>query len=408
MKKTTMRNFARLIARMGANVQKGQEVVIRAGLDQPEFVAMTAEECYKAGASKVRVEWDYQPLEKLAIRHRTLKSLSRFDDWEIAKLKHGVKALPAMIYIDSEDPNGMKGVNQKKVSKASQARYPIIKPFRDAMENKYQWVIAAVPGKAWAKSVFPGLRANQAMEKLWEAILYTSRADGPDPVQAWKDHNADLAARCAYLNSLGIRELLYRADNGTDLKVGLIPDALFMGGSEKTLSGVEFNPNIPSEEVFTSPMKGEAEGIVYSTRPLSYRGEIIENFSVRFEKGKVVEVKAEKNEALLREMVGMDEGASMLGEVALVPYDSPIRNSEIVFNNTLFDENACCHLALGRGFENCIKDFDKYTLEECRAKGINNSMIHVDFMVGSPDLEITAITADGKKVPIFRNGNWAF
>jgi aminopeptidase len=330
------------------------------------------------------------------------------DDWEIAKLKHAVEKLPAMIYIESDDPNGMKGVNQKKISKATQALYPIQKPLRDAMENKYQWVIAAVPGKAWAKSVFPGLRSNQAMEKLWEAILYTSRADGADPVQAWKDHNADLAARCAYLNSLGIRELCYRSDNGTDLRVGLIPDALFMGGSEKTLSGVEFNPNIPSEEVFTSPMKGQAEGVVHSTRPLSYRGEIIENFSVRFEKGRVVEVKAEKNEALLREMVAMDEGASMLGEVALVPYDSPIRNSEIVFNNTLFDENACCHLALGRGFENCIRDFDKYTLEQCREKGVNSSMIHVDFMVGSPDLDITAITRDGKQVPIFRKGNWAF
>ena len=276
------------------------------------------------------------------------------------------------------------------------------------MDNKYQWCIAAVPGEAWAKKVFPGERTSKAVEKLWNAILYTSRADGDDPVKAWEEHNADLKTRYEYLNSLGIESLHYTASNGTDFTVGLIPDALFMGGSELTLDGREFNPNIPSEEVFTSPMKGNAEGIVYATRPLSYRGELIENFSVRFEGGKAVEVHAEKGEDLLKQMISMDENAAYLGECALVPFDSPIRNSEITFYNTLFDENACCHLAFGRGFENCIKDFDKYTLEECRQKGINDSLIHVDFMIGSEDLNITAHTRDGKDVAIFKNGNWAF
>lgn len=408
MKKTVMQKYAKLIARKGINVKKGQEVVVSASLDQPEFVKMVVEECYRAGASKVTVEWSFQPITKLHYRYRSLKTLSTFEKWEIEKLEHKCETLPATIYIESDDPDGLKGIDQTKVSKASQAKYPIIKPYHDKMDNKYQWCIAAVPGEAWAKKVFPGERTSKAVEKLWNAILYTSRADGDDPVKAWEEHNADLKTRFEYLNSLGIESLHYTASNGTDFTVGLIPDALFMGGSELTLDGREFNPNIPSEEVFTSPMKGNAEGIVYATRPLSYRGELIENFSVRFEGGKAVEVHAEKGEDLLKQMISMDENAAYLGECALVPFDSPIRNSEITFYNTLFDENACCHLAFGRGFENCIKDFDKYTLEECRQKGINDSLIHVDFMIGSEDLNITAHTRDGKVVAIFKDGNWAF
>lgn len=403
-----MQKYARLIARKGINVKKGQEVIVSASLDQPEFVKMVVEECYRAGASKVTVEWSYQPITKLHYRYRSLKTLSTFEKWEIEKLEHKCETLPATIYIESDDPDGLKGIDQTKVSKASQAKYPIIKPYHDKMDNKYQWCIAAVPGEAWAKKVFPGERTSKAVEKLWNAILYTSRADGDDPVKAWEEHNADLKTRFEYLNSLGIESLHYTASNGTDFTVGLIPDALFMGGSEFTLGGTEFNPNIPSEEVFTSPMKGKAEGVVHATRPLSYRGELIENFSVRFEGGKAVEVHAEKGEDLLKQMISMDENAAYLGECALVPFDSPIRNSEITFFNTLFDENACCHLAFGRGFENCIKDFDKYTLEECREKGINDSLIHVDFMIGSEDLNITAHTRDGKDVAIFKDGNWAF
>ncbi len=408
MKKTVMQKYARLIARKGINVKKGQEVIVSASLDQPEFVKMVVEECYRAGASKVTVEWSYQPITKLHYRYRSLKTLSTFEKWEIEKLEHKCETLPATIYIESDDPDGLKGIDQTKVSKASQAKYPIIKPYHDKMDNKYQWCIAAVPGEAWAKKVFPGERTSKAVEKLWNAILYTSRADGDDPVKAWEEHNADLKTRFEYLNSLGIESLHYTASNGTDFTVGLIPDALFMGGSEFTLGGTEFNPNIPSEEVFTSPMKGKAEGVVHATRPLSYRGELIENFSVRFENGKAVEVHAEKGEELLKQMISMDENAAYLGECALVPFDSPIRNSEITFFNTLFDENACCHLAFGRGFENCIKDFDKYTLEECREKGINDSLIHVDFMIGSKDLNITAHTRGGKDVAIFKDGNWAF
>ena len=248
------------------------------------------------------------------------------------------------------------------------------------------------------------------MEKLWEKILVTARVteDG-DPVEAWNRHNSDLAARCKYLNGLGLETLEYRSSNGTDLRVGMIEDALFMGGAEEALgSGIVFNPNIPTEEAFISPKKGVAEGIVYSSKPLSYRGELIENFSIRFENGKAVEVHAERNEDLLREMISMDEGAAYLGECALVPFESPVNEAGVLFYNTLFDENAVCHLAMGHGFTNVLKDYDKYTTEECYAKGINDSMIHVDFMIGTRDLSIVGITRDGKRVPIFENGTWAF
>ncbi|MBR6727777.1 MAG: aminopeptidase [Clostridia bacterium] len=408
MKKTILRKYARLIAQKGGNIQKGQDVLIYAELDQPEFAKMVAEECYRLGARKVWMEWSYQPMTKLNQQKCNLTTLSRMEEWEVAKLKHRAETLPVCIYLESEDPDGLKGVDQAKIAKAAQARYQIIKPYREQMENKYQWCIAAVPGAAWAKKVFPNEPKNRAMEKLWEAILYTSRVDD-DPVAAWEAHNKDLADRCAYLNGLGIEALEYKAANGTDLRVGLIEDALFLGGAEKAQgSGIVFNPNIPSEEAFVSPKKGEAEGIVYSSRPLSYQGELIENFSIRFEGGRAVEVHAEKGEALLREMISMDEGAAYLGECALVPYDSPIGQSGLMFYNTLFDENATCHLAMGKGFSNVLKGYEDLTTEECYAKGINESMIHVDFMIGTEDLSVTAITRDGKRVPIFVNGNWAF
>ena len=407
MKKSVLRSYANLIARMGVNIQPGQEVFIQADLDQPEFVQMLVEECYKCKARKVVVDWNYQPLQKVHYRYRTLTTLGKVDNYEEARWQHYVDTIPCRIYLLSEDPDGLKGINQEKMAKAQQKRYPIIKPYRDAIENKYQWCIAAVPGEAWAKKLFPELRAGAAMEKLWENILATSRVDG-DPIAAWEAHNKDLHDRCAYLNSLHIEKLHYTSATGTDFTVGMISEGRFSGGSEKSLQGIVFNPNIPSEECFISPKRGEAEGIVYSTKPLSYQGQLIDKFWIRFHEGKAVEWNAEVNNQLLTKLITMDEGSAYLGECALVPYDSPIRKSGILFYNTLFDENAACHLALGMGFADTIENFHERTLEECRALGVNDSMIHEDFMIGSEDMNIDAICADGKTVPIFRNGNWAF
>ena len=409
MKKTVLREYAKLIARVGVNIQKGQDVLIYAGLDQPEFVELLVDECYKAKARQVTVEWSYQPLSKLHYRHMKLKDLGSVSDWQLARLQHHCETVPARIHLTSADPDGLKGINMQKMAKARQMSYPITKPYSDQMDGKQQWCIAAVPGKAWAKKVFPGERTSVAVEKLWQAILSTSRvAEGKDAIQAWNDHNADLLARCNYLNDLGIEKLHYTAANGTDLTVGMIPEAIFCGGGETTKSGVFFNPNIPTEECFISPMKGQAEGIVYATKPLSYQGQLIDNFWMRFEGGKAVEVGAEVGEEQLKDMVSMDEGAAYLGECALVPQASPICESGILYYNTLFDENASCHLAMGAGYADTIRDYHNRTLEECRALGVNDSMIHVDFMIGCETMNIDAECADGKTVRIFENGNWAF
>ena len=407
MKKTVLREYAKLIVRCGVNVQKGQEIVIHAGLDQPEFVQMVVEEAYKAKAKKVTVEWKYAPLEKIHVRYQSVTTMGNVTEWEKARQQHDCDVLPARIHLISDDPDGLKGMNMEKVAKARKLSYPVLKPYADARNGKQQWCIAAVPGAAWAKKLFPTLSKHQAVEKLWEAILSASRVDA-DPVLAWEKHNADLAKRCEYLNGLGIRSLHYTADNGTDLTVGMIPQAQFCGGGETSLQGIFFNPNIPSEECFISPMRGKAEGIVYSTKPLSYQGQLIDGFSLRFENGKVVQAKAEQGEELLNTMLSMDEGAAYLGECALVPQKSPIAESGILFYNTLFDENASCHLAMGRGYTDTIRDCQNYTLEQCRDMGINDSMIHVDFMIGCDSMNIDAHCDGGKVVRIFEKGNWAF
>lgn len=408
MNKSILKKYARLIAEVGANVQKGQEVVIRAEVENPDFIVLLSEECYKLGASTVTVDWRCGQLNKLNYKKRSLKTLSTVEDWEIAKLKRRAEVLPVLILIECDDPDALKGVNQEKVAKSRMAVLKKTKPISDTMSDKYQWCIAAIPGKKWAKKVFPNDSTSVAVKKLWDAILYTSRVTD-DPVAAWKAHNEDLLNRSAYLNSLNLRYLCYKSSNGTDLKVGLIDRGTFMGGGETTLgSGVYYNPNIPTEEVFTSPKAGVADGIVYATKPLSYQGELIENFWVRFKDGKVVETGGEKNADLLQKLVAMDDGASMLGECALVPYDSPINNSGILFYNTLFDENCCCHLALGRGFNNTLRGYEQMSFEECKKAGINDSSVHVDFMIGTADLTIDGIDDKGNKIAIFKNGNWAF
>ncbi len=406
MQDAILKNYARLIAAVGVNVQPGQDVEIQAELDQPRFVERLVEACYEAGARTVRVDWRHQSLQRLHVKYRSAGALAEVRGWEVERLRDFSETLPCKILLLSEDPDGLRGVDTEKYSAAQREKRRISKPFRDKAENRYQWCIAAVPGAAWAKKLFPS--APDAEERLWKAILSTSRALDGDPVAAWEAHNRDLKARCERLNGLGIRSLRYSAPNGTDLTVGLMPQSRFRGGADRSLNQISYNPNIPTEEVFTSPRRGEAEGIVYSTMPLSAEGQLIEDFSLRFEQGRVVEAKAGRNEDLLRKLVWMDEGSAYLGECALVPWDSPIRNAGLLFYNTLFDENACCHLALGMGFRDAIDGYENLSLDQCRALGLNDSLLHEDFMIGHEKLDIDAETFDGKTVPIFRAGNWAF
>ncbi len=408
MTKTMQKKYARLIARVGVNIKKGQPVRIYCEADQHEFITILVSECYKAGASRVEVDWAFQAVTKLNYKHRTLKSLSEVPAWQEERLKLMVEEVPCRIYIESEDPYGLAGVNREKMQKSQMARYKITKKYSDALENKDQWCIAAVPSYAWAKRVFPNETKIKAYNMLWDAILETVYVTKDnDPEEAWKNHNANLKKRTAYLNDKKFDYLHYKSSNGTDFKAWLIPESHWCGGGETTLSGNFFNPNLPTQEVFISPKKGLAEGKVVSTKPLSWQSQIIDDFYIVFKDGKTVEWDAKVGKDLLDKMLSMDEGAKYLGELALIPHDSPIANTGILFYNTLFDENASCHVALGRGFCDTIDGFEEKSLEECQALGVNDSMIHVDFMIGAPDLEITGYK-DGVAYPIFKNGNWAF
>lgn len=408
MNKTVLKNYAKLIVEIGANVQKGQDVVVNARVNEAYFAELVVEAAYKAKARSVRVEWSDDQVTRLAYKYQTTKTLSEMPKWQEEKLQHAVDTLPARIYIVSDDPDALKGVDQDKFTKVKMALGPTIMKYREQMENKYQWVIAGIPSEAWAKKVFPNETKNNAIKKLWDAILTTTRALG-DPIKNWNEHNKVLKEKCEWLNNLKIDTLYYKSSNGTDFSIKLKQGMIFEGGAAKTLQGIVYQPNMPTEECFTSPDKYSANGTVMATKPLSVDGKVVDNFGFRFENGKVVEViaKEQEHKEVLEHLISVDEGAKQLGEVALVPFDSPINQTGILFFETLYDENACCHLALGRAFEECIKDFDKMTEEERKAFDLNISMIHVDFMIGSRDLNITAKTIDGNTVEIFKNGTWA-
>lgn len=408
METQLLQKYAELIARVGANIQKGQYVVIRANLALEEFASVVAEECYKAGAKRVIYEWQSAVSEQINYRYADAETLGSLVSSELGFQQFLTDLLPVLIWIDGDDPDGLKGLDAGKIAQVRALRYSASATYIEARENKYQWCIAGAPTPRWAKKVFPNLPESEAVERLWRAILKTARAEDGLGENRWIEHEKDLKERCAYLNSLHLKSLHYRAENGTDLTVGLIPNVLFLGGGEKTIQGTFFQPNIPSEECFTSPMRGQAEGIVYASKPLAYQGQLIENFSVRFHEGKAVEVQAEKGLAALQSILSLDEGSSYLGECALVPFDSPINQTGLLFYNTLFDENACCHLALGRGFTDLYPHFENYTEDQLHAFGINKSLSHVDFMIGTADLEIVGTSFDGKETTLFRNGTWAF
>ena len=406
MELSRLKEYATLLAQRGINVQKGEEVWVNCQTHQMEFVRLVVEELYKAGAKKVRVRFSDDEISRIGYKYASTSSLCKVPNYTIAEYKYMVKHNPSMLHIVSDNPDAFKDISEAKLSKVIFSFRKKVKPYRDEMDGKYKWCIAAVPSKEWAEKVFPNLKGEEAIEALWEAILSCSRVDGK-AVKNWDDHNAELMKHRKQLASLDLQYLEYKASNGTNFKVELMKGVLWGGGVEFTDKGLSYNPNIPSEEVFTSPKAGSIEGIVYASKPLSYNGQIIDEFWLRFKDGKVSEVGAKKNQKLLESMVATDEGAKMLGEVALVPYDSPIQNSKILFYETLFDENAACHLALGHGFKELFPEGASISNEEARSRGLNDSMIHVDFMIGTSDLEIVGTSFNGKKTIIFKNGNWA-
>ena len=404
-----LQSYARLIVRSGANVRPGQAVSLHISVDLAPFARMLTEECYQAGAKKVNVEWSSDEITRLHFQYAEEETLAAVLPWEEAKAKQMVEDLPCRIYIASEDPDALAGISPEKLSNVGRSRAKVLRPYREAIDGRHQWVIAAYPSEKWAKKCFPELPAEEAVARLWDAVLTTVRIDGEqDPVEAWRKHTEFISAKADWLNAQGFRHLRYRSANGTDFTVELIPEARWEGaGAVNALNGAFYIPNMPTEEIFTSPLAGSCEGTLVSTKPLSWNGQLIENFSLRFEKGRAVSCKAEKGQELLEKMLTMDECANMLGEVALVPKESPVNRCGFLFYETLFDENACCHVALGHGFKEVLPGGNDLTAAQAKERGVNDSIIHVDFMVGSEDLAIDGVKADGSVVPVFRDGTWA-
>ena len=408
MNEKKLQQYAELIVREGVRVQKGEEVWITAGVENYKVVAKIVEECYKAGAKKVLIDWECNETTRLSYKYMTVSELGKVPSYRLAKIKYAAKNYPCRLFIDDEDPDALKGINPNKIAKARMKSYPKVKPYFDAMDGKYKWCIVAIPGKKWAKKIFPDVSEEEAVEKLWEAIFLTCRVEEEGTFENWEKHNAYLITKRDLLTSLNLKYLRYHSDmSGTNFKVELIPGIKWGAGVEETSFGKSFNPNMPTEEVFTTPKHGTGEGLLVATKPLSYQGQLIEDFSIRFENGRAVEVKARKNQALLEQMIKMDENACKLGECALVPWSSPINESGILFYNTLFDENAVCHVALGMGFKELLPDGNELTTQQAYERGINDSMIHVDFMIGTPDLNIVGIKENGEEITLFKDGTWA-
>ncbi len=404
-----LQSYARLIVRSGANVRPGQTVMLNIAVEQADFAAMLTRECYEAGAKKVNVEWQSDAISRLHFQYAEQETLARVLPWEEEKARQMVEDLPCRIFIASQDPDALAGISPDKLSAVGRGRARVLKPYRNAIDGIHQWTIAAYPSERWAKKCFPEETAENAVAKLWEAVLTTVRIDGEhDPVAAWQAHTAFISEKAAWLNAQHFRSLRYRSANGTDFRVDLIPDASWEGAAAVNVkNGASYIPNMPTEEIFTSPLAGHCEGTLVATKPLSWNSQLIENFSIRFENGRAVSCRAEKGQELLEKMIHMDECAAMLGEVALVPKESPVNRCGFLFYETLFDENACCHVALGAGFKEVLPDGNSLTAAEAQQRGINDSIIHVDFMIGSEDLSIDGFRADGSCVPVFRDGTWA-
>ncbi len=408
MNKTIYRRFAKVAVKIGINLKKGQDVIIYISTRQREFASYLVEECYKAKARKVSIEWNDEDISKLSYKYAKEEVLSNVLDWEINKASYEAQTIPCRIYVEDDNPNAFSDLDMTKIISINQKRRKAIKKYRDMVESKDQWLIIAVPSQEWANLVFPNEKPKVAMKKLWEAIIKTTRIDSKNPVEAWNQHVTYLKNKSEKLNKMNLKYLKYKSNNGTDLTIKLHEKHLWQAASEKNTSGIEYVANMPTEEVFTMPDRFGVEGVVHSTKPLSYNGALIEDFTCYFEKGKCVKVEAKKGLDVLESIINADDSSCYLGEVALVPFNSPINETGLLFYNTLFDENACCHLAFGMAFKDNLVGYETMTDEEFEKIDFNNSVVHVDFMIGTSDLSIKGYDKDNKEYTIFENGVWAF
>lgn len=409
MDKNLLKKYAMLAVNTGVNIKKDNILVITSPIETAEFARLIAKEAYNFGAKEVIVHYSDQQLTKIKLENSSLETISDYPSWMAEGYNYYARQGACFISIAASDPDGLKGVSVEKIGESQKARTTALKEYYDnSMSNKCRWCVLSVPTLSWAKKVFPNLSDEKALESLWDVIFKTVRVDTKDPIKAWENHNAYLEEKIKFMNDNNFKSVHLKSSNGTDLNIELPEGHIWAGGSEEDVKGIPFNANMPTEEIFTLPKKTGVNGIVYSSKPLSYSGNLIDNFSITFEDGRAIDFTAETGYDILKQMLESDEGAKYLGEVAFVPYNSPISNSKLIFFNTLFDENAACHLAFGRAYESCVKNADKYSEEELEKMGVNNSVIHVDFMIGTSDLEITGINKNGETIKIFSNGNWAF
>lgn len=403
-----LEKYAELAVKVGVNVQPNQTLVINTSLDSAEFVRLVVRKAYEVGAFNVIVNWTDDQVSRTKYELAPDAAFTEYPEWRAREFDELADKGAAFMSIVSSSPDLLKGVNPERIANFQKAAGKALSNYRRKMQSdKVSWTVIATPSPAWAAKVFPDAAPEEQVSLLWEAIFKATRADLDNPVEAWKKHDETLHEKVAYLNERRYKKLHYTAP-GTDLTIELPDQHIWVGAGSINEQGHPFMANMPTEEVFTVPYRTGVNGVVSSTKPLSYGGNIIDNFSLTFENGRIVDVKAEQGEDILKRLVDTDEGSHYLGEVALVPFQSPISQSNVLFYNTLFDENASNHLAIGSAYAFCIEGGKTMTPEELEKNGLNDSLTHVDFMIGSAEMNIDGITADDKAEPVFRNGNWAF
>jgi len=393
--------------KVGLRLEKGQDLVITAPIGALPLVRLITREAYKAGAGLVSTFYSDEDAILARYEYAPDESFDRASGWLYEGMAKAYEGNAARLAISGDNPMMLAGQDPSKVARANRANSMAYKPALEKISNfEINWNIVSYPNPAWARQVFPGVPEDEAITRLAEAIFAASRVDRDDPVSAWAEHNARLRTKSSWLNGERFSALHFTGP-GTDLTVGLADDHEWHGGASTARNGITCNPNIPTEEVFTTPHALRVEGTVSSTKPLSHQGTLIDDIQVRFEGGRIVEAKASKGEEVLNKVLDTDEGARRLGEVALVPHSSPISQSGILFYNTLFDENASCHIALGQCYSKCFLNGASLSQDEITAKGGNSSLIHIDWMIGSDKVDIDGVKPDGTRVPVFRKGEWA-
>lgn len=403
-----LERYAALAVEVGVNVQPGQTLVVTAPLIAAPFVRLAARKAYAAGAKNVHIEWNDDEVTRIKYEMAPDEAFHEYPLWRAKGWEEMAENNAAFLSVIASDPDLLKGIDPERISNANKAAGQALKKWRTyPMSDKVSWTVIAVPSAAWAAKVFPDVAEDKQVDALWDAIFTATRVGQDDPVGAWKEHIDVLDSKAGRLNGKKYRQLRYTAP-GTDLTIDLSPKHLWISGGSENTSGTTFVANMPTEEVFTLPMKEGVNGTVTSTKPLSYGGTLIKDFALTFEKGKIIDVKAAQGLEVLKRLIATDEGSAYLGEVALVPHRSPISDTNIVFYNTLFDENASCHLAIGNAYAFCLEGGKSMTPEEQAENGANSSITHVDFMIGSAELNIDGVLEDGTVEPLFRQGNWAF